>query len=518
MRLDEIIKPIEEGVNDKYIFKAIFTAGGPASGKSTISRKLLSHLGFKEVNVDRFVEYFASKNDLDLKAMSQWDNSVFDKSQELASNSMMTWINGRLPLVIDGTGKNYQKIISMAERLESIGYDTGLLFVNTDLETTIARNQERHRTVDLKFLNTAWKQVQNNIGIFQDYFGNDMFIVDNSSENVDLNPVSRRINQFLNRTVSNPAAKKWINAERSPVTESILTELFDTVVDLSWDTYDLGEQAEFTYNGIIYQVAFEDVGESVQDKEYEIVFGFKKENTTRLGTTPTLSDRTDASKIYSIVFNIIETFIKTHKPNRLIFSGSKQYGLNSLYSKFVKYFERKLNSLGYEIDKEFDQGFSFVRSDLVESFNSSTEFTDIGASSGSFKRYKFDVNGITYVVQFCYMGGSKRYELIYGNVKDKNDNQTFTVFQTNFKPTNDQKSPLKVLSTVIKILEQFIDEFKPNEIWFTGDKEVKLGPFYTKIVNALEQRLHDRRYDINVTDIGQENSFRITKYDYEGEE
>lgn len=498
--------PLEEGVNDKYIFKAIFTAGGPASGKSTISKKLLSHYGFKEVNVDRFVEYFANKNNLDLKAMQNWDNSIFDKSQELAGNSMMNWINGRLPLIIDGTGKNYQKIISMAERLESFGYDTGLLFVNTDLETTIERNKERHRTVDLKFLNQAWKQVQNNIGIFQDYFGTDMFIVDNSGPNVDLSPVSARIKRFIDRPVSNPVAKRWTTSKQ-PVTESIIKELFDTVVDLNWNTDVSGIVSDFTFAGVNYQVAFDDVG-NPGEKVYEIVFGLKKENTTQLDINPKLSNRTDASKIYSIVFNIIEQFIKREQPNRLVFSGSKNQGLFGLYEKFLKYYEQKINQLGYETDTNSPYGFSIVNSELTESFDSTGDFEFV-KNSNDIKKYRFEINGITYFVKFNVMAGPNRWELVYGSSKDE------TGFQLKIKPTNDQSSPLKVLSMVIKILESFIDEFKPNLVWFTGNKDTNLGPMYKKIVNALEPRLHAKRYDINHSENDEEDSFRITKYDFE---
>lgn len=34
MRVEEVIKSVEEGVNDPHIFKAVFMAGGPGSGKS----------------------------------------------------------------------------------------------------------------------------------------------------------------------------------------------------------------------------------------------------------------------------------------------------------------------------------------------------------------------------------------------------------------------------------------------------------------------------------------------------
>ena len=37
MRVNEIIGSVEEGVDDPHIFKAVFMAGGPGSGKSRIA-------------------------------------------------------------------------------------------------------------------------------------------------------------------------------------------------------------------------------------------------------------------------------------------------------------------------------------------------------------------------------------------------------------------------------------------------------------------------------------------------
>ena len=34
-------KQMEEGVNDPHIFKAVFLAGGPGSGKSFVANKML---------------------------------------------------------------------------------------------------------------------------------------------------------------------------------------------------------------------------------------------------------------------------------------------------------------------------------------------------------------------------------------------------------------------------------------------------------------------------------------------
>ena len=57
---------LQEGVYDKNIFKAIFLAGGPGSGKSFVARKTMPGLGLKTINSDIFFEKLIKDADIDL--------------------------------------------------------------------------------------------------------------------------------------------------------------------------------------------------------------------------------------------------------------------------------------------------------------------------------------------------------------------------------------------------------------------------------------------------------------------
>ena len=54
--------------------------------------------------------------------------ALTDKQTELA-------IGNRLGLLVDGTGKEKEKITKLKSQVEKFGYETYLLAVNTDLET-----------------------------------------------------------------------------------------------------------------------------------------------------------------------------------------------------------------------------------------------------------------------------------------------------------------------------------------------------------------------------------------------
>ena len=58
-----------------------------------------------------------------------------------------TYIQGRLGLVIDATGRDKSVINNQKKQLDLIGYDSYMIFVNTSLEVALERNKNRPRTV-----------------------------------------------------------------------------------------------------------------------------------------------------------------------------------------------------------------------------------------------------------------------------------------------------------------------------------------------------------------------------------
>jgi predicted kinase len=125
------------------------------------------------------------------------------------------YIEGRLGMVIDGTGKDYSKITTQAATLKNIGYDVHMVFVNTSLDVALERNAKRPRSVPEDIVKKSWNQVQQNIGKFQQFFGNKNFIiVDNNDigDNV-FDMVGTQVRKMLSKKVNNPIAQKWIDTE-----------------------------------------------------------------------------------------------------------------------------------------------------------------------------------------------------------------------------------------------------------------------------------------------------------------
>ena len=88
-----------------------------------------------------------------------------------------------------------------------------MIFVNTSLDTAIERNDKRDRKLPLDIVKTYWKNVQSNIGKFQNLFGSKNFIVvdnNNAKENV-FNRVFKSIRKLATKKVNNYIAKQWID-------------------------------------------------------------------------------------------------------------------------------------------------------------------------------------------------------------------------------------------------------------------------------------------------------------------
>lgn len=209
---------LQEGVYDPNIFKAIFLAGGPGSGKSYVVRKTTGGLGMKVVNSDDIYEKML--NDAGLQTTPE---DIFsDKGQEIRKKAKATtkvmqgnFLQGRLGVIIDGTGKDYDKIAKQAAGLQKLGYETYMIFVNTSLDTAQERNKMRQRTLPEDEVAKMWNAVQQNIGKFQRFFGaSNMIIVDNNDAGEDVfAKVWKRVAMLAKKKVTNRIAKSWIAKE-----------------------------------------------------------------------------------------------------------------------------------------------------------------------------------------------------------------------------------------------------------------------------------------------------------------
>ena len=208
-----------EGVYDPNIFNAIFLAGGPGSGKSYVVKKTTGGLGMKIVNSDDIYEKDLEKAGLDIgepeDIFSDEGQRIRARAKQKTKARQTGWVEGRLGIIIDGTGKDLNKIGSQKRALDQLGYETMMIFANTSLEVAQIRNKERKRTLPEKAVAQMWNGVQKNIGGFQQMFGSKNFIiVDNNDPGEDVFfKVYKRIRGIVVKKPTKRQAQQWIKNE-----------------------------------------------------------------------------------------------------------------------------------------------------------------------------------------------------------------------------------------------------------------------------------------------------------------
>jgi len=220
--LDEIRQYINEGVYDPGIFKAFFLAGGPGSGKTFVTQSAFGGSGLKLVNSDNAFEKGLRKANLSIKMPDEEEyfrNIIRQRAKTTTGNQLDQYVQGRLGLIIDATGRDLPLVQRQVGMLRQIGYDCYMVFVNTSLDIALERNRNRPRSIPEYIVQKSWNGVQANIGQFQRIFSPmKMMILDNNSSEKELvtktlRDADRFIRGKLRSKPQNGIAMSWIKKE-----------------------------------------------------------------------------------------------------------------------------------------------------------------------------------------------------------------------------------------------------------------------------------------------------------------
>jgi len=207
-------KYLNEGINDKGIFHAIFMAGNPGSGKTYTYTSIKSgQIEPKVVATDKFFKLFGDEWD------KIWvkETGFKDKINLLTQNRLYNYFNGMLPIVVDSTSSNAESMFRRQKLLESLGYDVGMVFVNTSLETSLSRASEREketgRHVPPDFIEKSYKKMQELKNSYRINFK--FFMEVNNSEGELTNSVIKnafnKVKNFYSLPINNITGKETLN-------------------------------------------------------------------------------------------------------------------------------------------------------------------------------------------------------------------------------------------------------------------------------------------------------------------
>ena len=225
-----------EGVHDQSIFKAVFLAGGPGSGKDYVISNTLEGQGLIEISSDKALEFLMDKKGLD-KTMPATEKDKRDivrtRAKSITELKQRLAIMGRNGLIVNGTGEDYEKISRIKEKLEELGYESAMILVNTDDEVSKQRNIERGqrggRTVPEQVRKEKWENVQNSRPEFAKLFGDKYMEFDNSEDlrqappevvkakKEELLQLYTNIQEFVGRPPATEASQEWVATQMHAV-------------------------------------------------------------------------------------------------------------------------------------------------------------------------------------------------------------------------------------------------------------------------------------------------------------
>ena len=242
MILENTYESLNEGINDPGVFKAVFMAGGPGSGKSLAAKKLgFGSMGLRPVNSDSSFEMGLKKAGLSLKmpeSEEEQRDAIRVHAKAITGKRQEMYIKGRLGLVIDSTARDVKNIVKQRKLLQDLGYETAMVFVNTSLETALDRNRQRERSIPDNIVQSNHATVRKNMGKLQATFGRqNFFIVDNDGDMNDLDKnttkIFPRLRAFVKSFPSNKMATAWKSAlTMKPMKNIALAASYEHPVDM----------------------------------------------------------------------------------------------------------------------------------------------------------------------------------------------------------------------------------------------------------------------------------------------
>lgn len=224
-------KTLNESVNDKGAYKALFVIGSAGAGKSYTIKNLHGVVSPKIINTDRFLEFYANK--IGVKSTSKnWLELFHDKTTQTTKTMAFNYINAMLPLFVDSTSNDVSSILSRAAVLESVGYDVGYIFVNADIETVLKRVQKRNddgnREVDLDYVKKAHEKAQDDINFLKNK-GSFFHEINNSEGELNdsiMQEAFKKAQSFFSNPLENPIGKRNIKALTDSGEKYLIPEVY----------------------------------------------------------------------------------------------------------------------------------------------------------------------------------------------------------------------------------------------------------------------------------------------------
>lgn len=170
--------------------KAIFLAGPAGSGKTYISKQLIPS-SLQVINSDDTYEELLKASGIGLKQKDFTPDQLSQaaklqaQARKTTQDKLAQSIEDKNDIVIDGTGAASGPVLKKKQQLEDLGYETLMLMVYVSPLTSLERNAQRDRSLMPGIVLRTWRDVNKNIEIYRQAFGDNFILLDNNPENTN---------------------------------------------------------------------------------------------------------------------------------------------------------------------------------------------------------------------------------------------------------------------------------------------------------------------------------------------
>lgn len=216
---------IHENVN-RGMFKALFLVGGPGSGKDVIIHEAVAERNAVEINFNKAYDFLSDKKKLSEETKDHQYNAIRNRSA----------------LVINGASDDKDKITSIREELEELGYTSMMVFVTTTNEVSQNRNNQHSRVISEQIRNEKWVKSQENLNHFYDEF--EYFLEFDNSVNLqnsnilikeakqsEISEICNEISYFFKTKTYNESATNWLRSHGKININEDVNTLFEKVTN-----------------------------------------------------------------------------------------------------------------------------------------------------------------------------------------------------------------------------------------------------------------------------------------------
>jgi adenylate kinase family enzyme len=190
--------------------KALILAGAPGAGKSSVLGDL-DLGGLKIFNLDDTILALAkaegfslNQKDTDAENRSAFMKAMQAASKKLKDEQIPNAIANKDSFVLDGTAASSKQTEKLLTQLKEAGYDVMMLYVFSDLEKVLKRNEKRFeksggedRSLMPSAVYRTWLDVYKNFELYQQMFGDNFIPVANLGKGENIKDVEQILTKYI---------------------------------------------------------------------------------------------------------------------------------------------------------------------------------------------------------------------------------------------------------------------------------------------------------------------------------